>query len=58
MKTNKKKVARGLLAAVLVAELAVLDYAAIELIRNGVAIEVSRDELLNAAEEAAKDMVE
>ena len=57
MKT-KKKVARGLLAAVLVAELAVLDYAAIELIRNGVAIEVSRDELLNAAEEAAKDMEE
>ena len=57
MKT-KKKVARGLLAAVLVAELAVLDYAAIELIRNGVAIEVSRAELLNAAEEAAKDMEE
>ena len=56
MKTKKK--ARGLLAAVLVAELAVLDYAAIELIRNGVAIEVSRDELLNAAEEAAKDMEE
>lgn len=41
---NKKKVARWLLAVVIVLELAVVDYCAVMLLRNGVTIEVVSDE--------------
>lgn len=53
---NKKQVKRGLLGAVIVAELAVLDYCAIQLMRNGISVEVSQAELVEAGEQAMIDM--
>ena len=50
-----QKVVAGLLRLVAV-ELAVLDYAAVELLRKGVVIEVSQDELVEAGEKAMEDM--
>jgi len=50
-----KKIAVGLLGLI-AAELAVLDYAAVELLRKGVVIEVSREELEEAGEKAVEDM--
>lgn len=50
-----KKVIAGLLGAV-VAELAVLDYAAWRLMKDGVTIEVSGEELQQAGEAAMEDM--
>lgn len=41
---------------VLVAELAVLDYCAIQLMRNGIEVEVSQEELVEAGEQAMMDM--
>lgn len=52
-----QKVVAALLGVVAV-ELAVLDYCAIELLRNGVVIEVSQDELVEAGEVALEDMSE
>lgn len=49
-----QKVIAGLLGVV-VAELAVLDYAAMELMRNGVTIELDSEEAMNVALE---DMIE
>lgn len=46
---------RGLLGAVLVAELAVLDYCAIQLM-NGIEVEVSQAELVEAGKQAINDM--
>lgn len=40
---KKNKIARGLLGAVLVAELAVLDYCAVQLMSKGITIEVTSD---------------
>ena len=45
---NKKELARAIATGVVVAELAVLDYAAIELVRNGVTIEVEQSEVERA----------
>ena len=53
---DKKQIKRGLLGAVLVAELAVLDYCAIQLMRNGIEVEVSQTELIEAGEQAMLDM--
>lgn len=53
---DKKQVKRGLLGAVLVAELAVLDYCAIQLMKNGLEVEVSQAELVEAGEQAINDM--
>lgn len=39
---DKKDIKRGLLGAVIVAELAVLDYCAIQMMRNGFEVEVSQ----------------
>ena len=41
---------------VLVAELAVLDYCAVQLMRNGIEVEVSQEELVEAGEQAMMDM--
>ena len=38
------------------AELAVLDYCAIQMMRNGIAVEVSQSELVEAGEQAISDM--
>lgn len=38
------------------AELAVLDYCAIQMMRNGIEVEVSQSELVEAGEQAVKDM--
>ena len=56
MNEKKTKIARGLLGAVLVAELAVLDYCAVQLMRNGIEVEVSQEELVEAGEQAMMDM--
>ena len=53
---DKKQVKRGLLGAIIVAELAVLDYCAIQMMRNGVEVEVSQSELVEAGEQALIDM--
>ena len=53
---DKKQVKRGLLGAIIVAELAVLDYCAIQMMRNGIAVEVSQSELVEAGEQAISDM--
>lgn len=53
---DKKDVRRGLLGAVIVAELAVLDYCAIQLMKNGLEVEVSQTELIEAGEQAINDM--
>lgn len=53
---DKKQVKRGLLGAVIVAELAVLDYCAVQLMRNGIEVEVSQTELIEAGEQAMIDM--
>lgn len=52
-----QKVIAGLLGAV-VAELAVLDYAAWRMLHDGVTIEVSSEELQQAGEAALEDMEE
>ena len=56
MNEKRAKIARGLLGAVLVAELAVLDYCAVQLMRNGIEVEVSQEELVEAGEQAMMDM--
>lgn len=53
---DKKQVKRGLLGAIIVAELAVLDYCAIQMLQNGIAVEVSQSELVEAGEQAISDM--
>lgn len=53
---DKKQVKRGLLGAIIVAELAVLDYCAIQMMRNGIEVEVSQSELVEAGEQAMIDM--
>lgn len=53
---DKKQVKRGLLGAVIVAELAVLDYCAIQMMLNGIEVEVSQAELVEAGEQAMIDM--
>lgn len=53
---DKKDIKRGLLGAVIVAELAVLDYCAIQLMRNGIEVEVTQAELVEAGEQAMLDM--
>lgn len=53
---DKKDIKRGLLGAVIVAELAVLDYCAIQLMKNGLEVEVSQTELIEAGEQAINDM--
>ena len=47
---NKKELAKAIAAGVVIAELAVLDYAAVELLRNGVTIEVEQSEVERAGE--------
>ena len=49
-----QKVVAGLLGLV-AAELAVLDYAAVVFLQNGVVVEVSKDELVEAGEAAVED---
>ena len=41
---DKRDIRRGLLGAVIVAQLAVLDYCAIQLMQNGVFVEVSDED--------------
>ena len=53
---DKKDIKRGLLGAVIVAELAVLDYCAIQLMKNGLEVEVTQAELVEAGEQATIDM--
>lgn len=53
---DKKDIKRGLLGAVIVAELAVLDYCAIQLMKNGLEVEVTQAELVEAGEQAMIDM--
>lgn len=53
---DKKKVAKAVATAVVIAELAVLDYAAWRMMRDGVSIEISQEELEQAEEAAAADM--
>lgn len=53
---DKKDIKRGLLGVVIVAELAVLDYCAIQLMKNGLEVEVSQTELIEAGEQAMLDM--
>lgn len=53
---DKKDIKRGLLGAVIVAELAVLDYCAIQMMKNGLEVEVSQTELIEAGEQAMIDM--
>lgn len=55
---DKKRIAKAVVAGVIVAELAVLDYAAWTLMKNGVSVEVSSEELTDAAEVAVHDMME
>lgn len=52
---DKKDIKRGLLGAVIVAELAVLDYCAIQM-KNGLEVEVTQAELVEAGEQAMLDM--
>lgn len=42
---NKKQVAKAVATAVVIAEFAVLDYAAWRMMRDGVSIEISQEEL-------------
>lgn len=53
---DKKDIKRGLLGAVIVAELAALDYCAIQLMKNGLEVEVSQTELIEAGKQAMLDM--
>ena len=53
---NKKQVAKAVATAVVIAELAVLDYAAWRMMKDGVTIEISQEELTEAEEAAAADM--
>lgn len=53
---DKKDIKRGLLGAILVAELAVLDYCAIQLMRNGIEVKISQAELIEAGEQAINDI--
>ena len=53
---DKKKVAKAVATAVVIAELAVLDYAAWRMMKDGVTIEISQEELTEAEEAAATDM--
>ena len=55
---DKRSVAKAVATGVIIAELAVLDYAAWTLMRNGVSVEVSSEELTDAAEVAVHDMME
>ena len=55
---NKKELLKAIATGVVIAELAVLDYAAIELVRHGVTIEVERAELEEAGEVAMHDMAD
>lgn len=48
---DKKDIKRGLVGAIIVAELAVLDYCAIQLMNNGLEVEVTQ-----AGEQAIDDM--
>lgn len=55
---DKKDIKRGLLGVVIVAELAVLavlDNCAIQLMKNGLEVEVSQAELVEAGEQAMLD---
>ena len=53
---NKKQVVKAVATAVVIAELAVLDYAAWRLMKDGISIEISTEELTEAEEAAAADM--
>lgn len=53
---NKKEFAKAVATAVVIAELAVLDYAAWRMMKDGVSIEISQEELTEAEEAAAADM--
>ena len=53
---DKKKVVKAVATAVVIAELAVLDYAAWRLMKDGVTIEISQEELNEAEEAAMADM--
>lgn len=55
---DRRSVAKAVVTGVIVAELAVLDYAAWTMMRNGVSVEVSSEELTDAAEVAVHDMME
>jgi len=53
---DKKKVGKVVLAGIIVAELAMLDYCAWRVMRDGVVIEVTAEELSAASEAARMDM--
>lgn len=53
---DKKKTRKAVVAGIIIAELAVLDYCAYRLMRGGVAVEISTEELQNAAAVARQDM--
>ena len=53
---DKKQVKRGLLGAVIVAELAVLDYAAWMMLHSGIEMTVTQEELVEAGAAAEADM--
>ena len=55
---DKRSVAKAVVTGVIVAELAVLDYAAWTMKRNGSSVSVSSEELTDAAEVAIHDMME
>lgn len=55
---NKKDIAKAVATAVVIAELAVLDYAAWRMMKDGVTIEISQEELEKAEEAAMADMGE
>lgn len=55
---NKKKVAKAVATAMVIAELAVLDYAAWRMMKDGISIEISTEELEKAEEAAMADMGE
>ena len=56
---DKRSVARAVVTGVIVAELAVLDYAAWTLMKNGVSVEIDSEEKMEeAAEVAVHDMME
>lgn len=55
---DKRKTKMAVVAGVIIAELAVLDYAAWTVMNNGVVVEVSAEELTEAAEVAMHDMME
>ena len=53
---ERRNLGRAIAAGVVIAELALLDYAAIQLVRNGVVIEVTAEELDAARAAAMEDM--